>query len=167
MRVSAAVCALFDRVDFIRKANFLGKMHGGWERWLQLEIACYLNDEYARNYDIFLETSEPYDDPALRADLLLTAKYGSRTSTAVELKCQIAGSRIEQFVQLVEKDIQKGGHIEPGEDYQVIAIVWDKRDIDKAFHALALVHPGELSRYYFPDNLSGPAGFISVYRAAQ
>lgn len=166
MRITAAVCAMFDRSDFIRKANFLSRMHGGWERWLQLEIACYLNEEYARNYDLALETSEPYDDPALRADLYLTAKYGARTSTVVELKCQIAGSRIEQFVQLVEGDIQKGGHVEPGEDYQVIAVVWGRMDLDKAFHTIAAMHPGQVERYSFPENLNGPAGLISVYQGA-
>lgn len=166
MRIVEAVNTLFHNQSFICKANFLSGMRGGWERWFQLELAYYIASCYAGTYDITLEDNTAYPGTALRADLTLQSRIMSKTTTTVELKCQVANAPIDNFWALVESDIQKLPALAPGNDYQVIALVRDRKDVEGLYHALATAHPGQVSYYVFSTALSSPGGFVSFYQGA-
>lgn len=167
MRVVHEVYALFSNPGFIQKANFLSGMRGGWERWLQLELAYYIASCYAGTYDITLEDSTVYPGTALRADLTLQSRIMSKTTTTVELKCQVATASIDNFCALVESDIQKLQVLAPGNDYQVIALVRNRGDVEWLYHTLAKAHPNQVSQYAFPIGLAAPGGFVSFYQGAR
>ncbi len=164
MRVVQQVNALFNSSDFIIKANFLSQMKGGWERWFQMELAYHIAKTCSLGYDIKLEDNTVYPGTALRADLVLKCHYLTKTTTVVELKCQVASASREDFYDLIEADIGKLPALAPGDDYQVIALVRDRADIEPLYHDLATSHSDQVSRYTFPLSLNTPGGFVSFYR---
>lgn len=165
MRVVEEVNALFGDPGFIRKANFLSMMKGGWERWFQLELAYFIANRYAGTYNITLEDNTAYPGTALRADLTLQSRILSRTTTTVELKCQVATAHINDFGNLIESDIRKLPALAPGNDYQVIALVREQKDVERLYHGLAKAHPNQVSKYTFPTSLATPGGFVSFYKS--
>lgn len=164
MRVVQVVNALFSDSDFIRRANVISKMKGGWERWFQMELAYTIAKDYVGTYDITLEDNTVYPGTALRADLVLQSRILAKTTTVVELKCQVATASTEDFYNLIEADIGKIPALALGNDYQVIALVRDRDDVEPLYHALAVAHPNQISGYTFPGNLSTPGGFVSFYQ---
>jgi len=166
VRVTQEVNALFSDSDFIKKANFLSQMKGGWERWFQMELACRIAKTCPPGYQIKLEDNSVYPGTALRADMVLKCPVLSRTTTVVELKCQVAFARTEDFYKLIEADIGKLPALAPGDDYQVIALVRDREDVEPLYHLLAKSHPDQVTRYTFPPNLNTPGGFVSFYKGA-
>lgn len=56
---------------------------GGWEVWLQVELAMYFA---ASDYDIMREVK--YDNQNLRADFVLNRNFNNRREIFVEIKCQ-------------------------------------------------------------------------------
>ncbi len=166
MRVVQEVNELFSDKAFIQKANFLSGIKGGWERWFQMELAYYIASRYAGTYNISLEDNTVYPGTALRADLVLRSRILSKTTTVVELKCQTAAASTEDFYKLMESDIGKIPALAPGDDYQVIALVRDRTDVEPLYHALAQAHPNQVSRYSFPKSLAAPGGFVSFYQGS-
>lgn len=166
MRVVQEVNFLFSNADFIQKANFLSRVKGGWERWFQLELAYYITMRYSGRYDIPLEDNTVYPRTALRADLVLSSRILSKTTTVVELKCQVDTADTKEFCSLIERDINKIPSLAPGDDYQVIALVRDRADVKPLQETLAKSHPDQVSGYTFPFSLSSPGGFVSFYQGA-
>lgn len=162
MRVKQQVISLFGNKDFIKKANMLSQMKGGWERWFQMELAYYIAINFPL-YNIKLEDKTVYPQTALRADLTLTR----RSTTVVELKCQVAGSSTDDFQNLIEGDIAKVSKLDWDDDYQVIALVQDKDDVEYLYQRLVQKYPDEITRYIFPENLLSPKGFVCFYRAGK
>ncbi len=167
MRVEQAVKDLFSNGAFIQKVNFLSQMKGGWERWFQMELAYYIATTCGKGYRITLEDSTVYPDTALRADLVMQYPYLSQTTTVVELKCQVAGGDTGAFVGMVAEDIEKGAALEPGDDYQVIALVQDRRELEDIYHELACAYPNKVSRHRFLPDLQAPGGFVHFYEIAK
>lgn len=167
MRVAHAVNTLFSDGEFIQKANFLSQLKGGWERWFQMELAYYIAKTCGKGYRITLEDSTVYPDTALRADLTMQCPYLSKTTTVVELKCQVAGGDTGNFIRLVGSDIEKSAKLEPGDDYQVIALVQAREELEGVYHELACAYPGKITRYEFLSPLEAPGGFISFYQEAK
>lgn len=166
MRVTEVVSSMFRRPDFIQKANFLSQMRGGWERWFQLELAYYIATQYSSLHTVTLEDTTVYDQPALRADLTITSPVLSKTTTVVELKCQIAGTDAGRFYQLVDADIQKVLQSKLGHDYQTIALVWNMADLKEIGQTLVFKYHDQVQPYIFDSSLKTPAGFISFYKGA-
>lgn len=166
MRVVQAVNSLFTDAAFIRKANFASRLKGGWERWFQMELAYAIAKEHSVTCSVSLENESVYPGAAFRADMVLQSAIGLDTTTVVELKCQTLQGDTEDFYQLIESDIQKIGALASGTDYQVIALVRDRADIEPLYHALANSHPDQVNRYTFPSTLTFPSGFISFYQGA-
>lgn len=164
MRVAAEVNALFSDRNFIQRANFLSRVKGGWERWFQLELAFHIAVSFVEGYEITLEDSTVYPGTHMRADLVL---QGNRTTTVVELKCQTATEAIEDFFARIEDDIANIADLAPDKDYQVIALIRGRKDIEPLYGALARNHPGQVERFTFPQSLHSPNGFVSFYQGAK
>lgn len=167
MRVAREVSALFSDPGFIRKANILSGAKGGWERWFQLELACHIAVSYMEGYEVTLEDSTVYPGTHMRADLVLKGRRFSKTTTVVELKCQTATETIEDFFDRIEDDIANIPDLAPGNDYQVIALIRDREDIEPLYGALARNHPGQMERFPFDTSLISPGGFVSFYQGAK
>ena len=80
---------------------------GGWEGWLQVEWAMYLNSQ---DYDVLRE--EPIYNNNQRADLVINKNIprGDNqvfNNIAIEIKCQSIYNSQDQFLESVKSDINK------------------------------------------------------------
>lgn len=164
MRVAAEVNALFSDRNFIQRANFLSRVRGGWERWFQLELAFHIAVSFIEGYEVTLEDSTVYPGTHMRADLVLQS---DRTTTVVELKCQTAAEDVDGFLARIEDDIANVPDLAPGNDYQVIALVRGRKEVETLYRKLAANHPGQVERFIFPQGLRSPNGFVSFYQGAK
>lgn len=164
MRVAAEVNALFHDKSFIERANFLSGVKGGWERWFQLELAFYIAFCFADEYEVTLEDSTVYPGTHMRADLVLRS---DRTITVVELKCQTAAEDIDGFLARIEDDIANIPDLAPGNDYQVIALVRGRKEVETLCRKLTAKHRGQVDRFTFPQSLHSPNGFVSFFQGSE
>ncbi len=67
---------------------------------------------------------------------------------------------------MIEADINKLPALAAGKDYQVIALVRDRADVEPLYHALATSHPDQVTPFLFPTSLNAPGGFVSFYKGA-
>jgi hypothetical protein len=95
--------------DFSRAAELStsNNISGGWEVWLQVELAMHLRDKTdLHNVTVIREC--PYPGSRLRCDFFFS--YGDRRDpTYVELKCQLPGSDdpIPEALSRFKEDIGK------------------------------------------------------------
>jgi hypothetical protein len=106
MRIQQFFEAMCD-YDFSRAAGLAvsGKIMGGWESWLQVELAMYLVGKLA---DARIIREMTYPDEAARCDFYI--EYGGgRDPTYVELKCQLPGrgDTINDALLRFQRDIAK------------------------------------------------------------
>lgn len=91
---------------------------GGWEGWIQVELAMYLT---SRDYDVVRE-SRIYNMNNYRADLVVNSNINGVKNIAVEIKCQSIYS--QQYLQLntYEHDIQRLKLL--GTDWNAIMLIF-------------------------------------------
>lgn len=75
---------------------------GGWEVWLQVELAMYFA---ASDYDIMREVK--YDNQDLRADFVLNRNFYDRREIFVEIKCQSIYIDKYSMYNYISRDEQK------------------------------------------------------------
>ena len=76
---------------------------GGWEGWIQVELAMWLT---AKGYDVMRE-ERIYDNKYYRADLVINPNIPNATTIAIEIKCQSIYSNINTFLKSATNDINK------------------------------------------------------------
>lgn len=76
---------------------------GGWEGWLQVELAMYLT---SKGYDVIRE-SRIYDNTNFRADLVLNTILNTNRIIGVEIKCQSIYLQPCEVIKKIEEDILK------------------------------------------------------------
>lgn len=64
-------------------------LDGGWEVWLQVEMACYLRDRAEEGANVQIKREVPYPGTQKRCDFFISYG-GGRDETYIELKCQNA-----------------------------------------------------------------------------
>lgn len=98
-----------DVIDWIRvlgKTSVMGNAfmtHGGWEGWLQVELALHLVATSPHTTTVQREEKVYGTDEA--ADLIVASQ--NQLAYVVELKCQGVNRKRAEFLALVKKDIVK------------------------------------------------------------
>lgn len=126
MRIYEQVRAFIDDEINQDKIKFMAKACGGWERWLQMELAYWIAKDF-EGYSVALESRE-YTDDALRADMMITRQRWHDEKNVVELKCEQANADPKRFVKSVLSDIQKAQKLKDGTDYFFSVALIQKRE---------------------------------------
>lgn len=104
------------KIEAMRKAFMT---HGGWEGWLQVELALHLVATMGINVCVQREVSKVYGGSGEAADIVVNA--GTGRPYVVELKCQGVNRKQAEFLALVKKDIVKVRKLAPT-SYRAIAV---------------------------------------------
>lgn len=101
-------------VDRLPKMKSAWGQYGGWEGWLQVELADYLRDElYGPGKDYHLprrELTGVYTDTTLRTDIWINSKDTQNPDLPnlnIELKCESWGRDLGEFTTAVLNDVGK------------------------------------------------------------
>lgn len=102
-----------------------------------------------------------------KANFLSRVRGGWERWFQLELKCQTAAEDVDGFLARIEDDIANIPDLAPGNDYQVIALVRGRKEVETLYRKLAANHPGQVERFIFPQGLRSPNGFVSFYQGAK